>query len=356
MSEIIRNTLMITGFVFSMMMLLEYITILTRGRWSMPFQKSEWLQIIFASFLGLIPGCLGTYTVVSLYIHRTFRFSALLAAMISTIGDEAYILLSSSPATFFNISLILFVLSLIAGGMSAYFFRNKSFLKAESTHYEYHEGEEECFTFKTSEIVPQLKNISFQRAILIGGLIIFFIALLSGSLNHEHGHFLNGFNMNEQEHHSESLWLNITALITTLVALFIVSTVSDHYLQHHLWEHLLKKHFMKIFIWIFATLLVIHFVLQYFDVNRWVEANLMIMIVLAVLIGIIPQSGPHIVFITLFLSNIIPFSVLLANSVVQDGHGALPLLAESKKSFAVVKLIKVITALILGFSGYYFGF
>ncbi len=82
----------------------------------------------------------------------------------------------------------------------------------------------------------------------------------------------------------------------------------------------------------------------------------MIMIVLAVLIGIIPQSGPHIVFITLFLSNIIPFSVLLANSVVQDGHGALPLLAESKKSFVVVKLIKVIIALILGFSGYYFGF
>ena len=51
------------------------------------------------------------------------------------------------------------------------------------------------------------------------------------------------------------------------------------------------------------------------------------------LLGIVPESGPHLVFVTLFAQGAVPFSVLLASSVVQDGHGMLPLLAESRGEF-----------------------
>jgi hypothetical protein len=44
----------------------------------------------------------------------------------------------------------------------------------------------------------------------------------------------------------------------------------------------------------------------------------------------------------------------MANSIVQDGHGMLPLLAESKKSFLWVKIINIIVGLIVGLSGYFF--
>ena len=71
-------------------------------------------------------------------------------------------------------------------------------------------------------------------------------------------------------------------------------------------------------------------------------------IVLAVLIGIIPESGPHLVFVTLFAQGVLPFYVLLVNSIVQDGHSALPLLAESKMSFAKAKLINIIVGLAIG--------
>ena len=90
--------------------------------------------------------------------------------------------------------------------------------------------------------------------------------------------------------------------------------------------------------------------------NRYGKLNLILILMIAVLIGIIPESGPHIVFITLFLNGTIPFSILLANSIVQDGHGAIPLLAESQKSFIVMKLINILVGLIVGFSGYFFGF
>ena len=61
------------------------------------------------------------------------------------------------------------------------------------------------------------------------------------------------------------------------------------------------------------------------------------------------ESGPHIVFISLFATGVIPFAVLLTNSIVQDGHGSIPLLAESGKSFIVAKLVNVIIGLIVGY-------
>ena len=47
---------------------------------------------------------------------------------------------------------------------------------------------------------------------------------------------------------------------------------------------------------------------------------------------------------------------IIANSIVQDGHGALPLLAESKRSFILVKLANVIVGFIIGYLGMQIGF
>jgi hypothetical protein len=53
------------------------------------------------------------------------------------------------------------------------------------------------------------------------------------------------------------------------------------------------------------------------------------------------------IFVTLFASGLIPFPVLLANSIVQDGHAGIPLLADNKKSFVYAKLIKCALALVV---------
>jgi hypothetical protein len=63
---------------------------------------------------------------------------------------------------------------------------------------------------------------------------------------------------------------------------------------------------------------------------------------------VIPESGPHLVFVMLFAEGAIPFSVLVTSSVVQDGHGILPLLAESRREFVRVKAINMIAGLVLG--------
>ncbi len=60
-------------------------------------------------------------------------------------------------------------------------------------------------------------------------------------------------------------------------------------------------------------------------------------------------------FVTLFAGGMVPFSVLLANSICQDGHSALPLLADNKAAFVNAKLINCVVAALAGYALYFFG-
>lgn len=50
------------------------------------------------------------------------------------------------------------------------------------------------------------------------------------------------------------------------------------------------------------------------------------------------------------------FSVLLASSIVQDGHGMLPLLSYSVKDSVLVKLFNLVFGLAIGGGLYLIGF
>ena len=82
---------------------------------------------------------------------------------------------------------------------------------------------------------------------------------------------------------------------------------------------------------------------------------MLIMLILAALIGMIPESGPHMVFISLFAGGYVPFSVLLTSSMSQDGHTSLPLLASSTRSFLVAKVVNAVFAILIGSVFYLFG-
>ena len=99
----------------------------------------------------------------------------------------------------------------------------------------------------------------------------------------------------------------------------------------------------------------IHIGLEYVDLEAWMQNRIALIILIAVLVGIIPDSGPHLIFVTMFASGIVPFSVLLANSISQDGHSSLPLLASNKKSFILAKMVNCVIAAIAGYTLYFFG-
>jgi hypothetical protein len=329
--EIFSHALMVTAFVFMMMLLIEYINVMTRGQWQRKLVNHRWRQYFLGAFLGATPGCLGAFSVVSLYSHGVVSFGALVAAMIATSGDEAFVMFSMFPEKAIYITIGLLVLGFIAGVITDKIIKNPHKLLPTDKHdLEIHE-QEYCDCFDPAEILKHLKNISFARFLMIAGLVVFMVFLISGQIGPGHWG-----------------WKRVTFLTGGLFSLFVVLTVPNHFLEKHLWEHLIKKHLLRIFLWTFGAFLLIHSLDHYLDATPWIADNLYLVLLLAVVIGIIPESGPHLIFVTLYFSGSIPLAILIASSIVQDGHGALPLLAFSKKSFIAMKAVNLVFGLIVG--------
>jgi hypothetical protein len=128
-----------------------------------------------------------------------------------------------------------------------------------------------------------------------------------------------------------------------------------HYLKDHVWKHLIKRHIWKIFLWVLGAMLVIDIGLHYWDMDSFAAQYTIYFLFAAVLIGIIPQSGPNIIFITLFANGIVPFSVLFTSSIVQDGHALLPMMSYSMRDTIIIKAFNVIFGLLAGLLMYFLG-
>jgi hypothetical protein len=357
---IISQTVMITTFVMVMMLVIEYLNVKTKGDWAHRLRKSPFLQIVLAALMGIIPGCLGTYTIVSLYSHEVIRFSALVTNMIATSGDEAFVMFSLFPEYALLLNGIILLIAIGVGVLLMFFGKRFEFFCVAPGHLVVHEHEIEAHSHKRTNVFTNLKNLSFIRALLIGGVLLFLFGLFMGIFSHEHFDIstLTGAQPQHEGHdHEHGInWLKITYILVMSAAMYIFLTSSDHFLEDHLWGHVIKKHFMKIFGWTFGALLLIAFLSQFYEVNQWISENMWMVLVFAVLLGVIPESGPHLVFVIMFFQGLVPFSILLASSIVQDGHGALPLLAESQKSFFVMKAINIAVGLAAGALGLWLGF
>ena len=425
---ILQQTLIITTLVIGMMMVIEFINVRTGGLWSKRLQKSPWIQILFAIVMGVIPGCLGTYTVVSLYVHRVVNFPALMAALISTTGDEAFFMFSLFPEKALLINLILITLAIIVATILQFSLKNKFLgLRNEELSFPVHENEECSHSHHHHHSVKKnIKNISFVRALLItlslGVLILVLSGIIDGShhLNllmggqseesvmhslerqqdykttrlhdcHHHSHHsesesvsvsvsesevcVNGHChhsvsesvsesesesvsesvsevcVNNHSHHShggEADWIRIILIVLFVAILIIVTVAEEHFLEEHLWQHVIKVHLPKIFFWTFGVILCLTILNNYVNIHDLIDSKPFIVLLIAILIGLIPQSGPHLIFLILFANGDLPLGIFLANCIVQDGHGALPLLAESRKAFFVSKAIKIAIAIVVG--------
>ncbi|GAB4286434.1 MAG: hypothetical protein Kow0068_12030 [Marinilabiliales bacterium] len=354
------------------MLIIEFINVKSHGNWDKSIRKNRWLQVIIAAVFGIIPGCLGTYTIVSLYTHNIIGFGALVTAMISTFGDEAFIMFSLIPMDAVKITVVLFTIGIITGFIINFFIKKDKKFNA-TMHMEIHEDEESCQCYNFADIKNHMKKISFSRSILLFGILIFMTYLIFGKELHKHNDKIEiqtvtqSQNIDHHKHESEQgihlhehetkwNWIRITYLLLTTIALVLIIIVPDHFLQDHLWGHIIKKHFLKIFLWTLGTFALISVFNQYINISEWISDNRLIILLIAILVGIIPESGPHLIFVSMFISGSIPLSILLANSAVQDGHGALPLLAESRKSFLYMKAINILVGLLIGLTGFWLGF
>ncbi|MBQ3737454.1 MAG: arsenic efflux protein [Bacteroidales bacterium] len=352
--DVLRNSVLITGLVIIMMLLLEFVNLNSHGKWFNRLRQQPFGQIVLGAGLGLIPGCMGGFAAVSMFSHKLLTFGALVAMMIASSGDEAFVMLAMIPKQTLLLMGILFVIAVAVGWLVDRF--SKPNVKAQQEGcedgYQIHEEDHHDETHKPEKAsFRHMRHASAERIALLLGVILFIVALAFGMF--EHGH--------EEVTHTQlnifdEYWMNLIFALLSLFVVWFIATAPEHVVKEHLWEHIIRKHFLSIFLWTFGALFVIQVGLHYFDIETLISNNIPWMVLLAVLVGIIPESGPHLLFVTLFATGTVPFSVLLASSISQDGHASLPLLAESKRSFVKAKIVNALVAAVCGYLCYFIGF
>ena len=366
--EVLRNAVLITGLVLIMMLMIEYCNIGSHGSLFARLKSSGINQVLIGTLLGLVPGCIGGFAAVSLFTHKLLSFGALTAMMIASSGDEAFVMLATMPLKALLLFAILGALAIVTGLVcDRYLFKEQNFAFCPDG-YEIHKEHDSSIAspFRLSSYKDALRRPSRERLLLLAGIALFVVALLSGFAGHDHaGHDHAG---HDHAVHQESLqeiieerhlstftlhlldeeWMNCLFAIMSIVTLLFTATAKEHFIKEHLWHHVIKRHLLSIFLWTLGGLAVCKIGVQYLNIEEWVSSNMIFVILLAVAVGIIPESGPHLVFVTLYLNGIVPFSVLLANSISQDGHTALPLLASSRKTFLKAKAVNIIIGAVVG--------
>lgn len=330
-AEVVMKSLMITAFVAVMMLVVEYVNVQTRGVALRAIGESKLRQYVLAAVLGALPGCLGAYLVVALYAHRRLTLGALVAATIATSGDEMFVMLALFPGTAAAMTAALAVLGVAVGFATDRLLSGALSVDLQQCCELDVHTQDVCRCFPRGAIWSQWRRPSPYRATLAAGLSLVILALASGAL----GPAAWG-------------WKRVTLLGVIGLGLFVVATVPDHFLKEHLWRHVVARHVPRIFLWTVGVLGAMAVVSRFVDVKLLVSDNRWGVLVLAGVLGLIPESGPHLVFVTLYAQAALPLGTLVASSIVQDGHGMLPLLAHSTRAFVTVKLINLAVGLAVG--------
>ena len=336
MTELFKTALMITGFVLAMMLIIEYLNVLTAGKWQERLAGYRWGQYFLAAVLGVLPGCLGAFTAVAMYTHGVLTLGAVVAAMIASSGDEAFVMLAMIPGHALLLMGIVLGVGLGVGIVVDIVARGQR-TKHPAPCFELH-GKGSCGCFQLREISAQWRNCSPARGTLTVALGLFLAGTLVGQLGP-----------------STWNWIRVTLVLVAAAAAFIVATVPDHFIEEHLWRHVAIKHAPQIFVWTLGALIGMHLLTDVLQLGPAIRSGRWAVLLVACLVGLIPESGPNMIFIALYAQGLIPFGVLVANSIVQDGHGMLPMLAHSRREFLLIKTIAFSAALTFGSIAIAFG-
>ena len=336
---VIKHALIITFFVFVMMVLVDYIDTTGKRWFSRMMKGGQWRQYTLASFLGSTPGCLGAFMNVSLYVHGMLSFGAIVGGMIATSGDEAFVMLVQFPGT----ALALMVLLFLAGILFAWISDKLVIilrlnpcescvdLRCEDCESDRADNSRIVDMLRIANVRKNLQSLSFTRFLLMALIVSFLTLVITGILGPPTWN-----------------WKRTTFVVLSVFVLYIGLVVSEHYLHDHIWGHIIKKHIFRVFLWTLGALLFLHFGLKFWDINSFIHSHMVWVLMIAAFMGIIPESGPHLIFVMMYAQGLIPFSILFTASFVQDGHGMLPLLSYSIKDSVLIKVFNLAFGLIVG--------
>jgi hypothetical protein len=297
-------------------------------------QKNQQLEIPISAFLGAIPGCGGAIMVMSLFTRGVVSFGAVLAALISTMGDAAFLLLATKPQAALIILPVTFCTGIVSGYLVKPF--TKNFLQKKINR-----------DFLITELPKNKTSNKFY-------LIWFFFLIPGLALG-----IMNALNIETSYLVSD---IDIIQFISFLLALYCVFLWVLNPLTDIQMASIHENSFRKVVdTTCFVTVWVIISFVIYELINISTQGAIFESLkyfgpfipLMAIIIGFIPGCGPQIMITSMYVSGQLPMSAQIGNSISNDGDALFPAIAISPKAAIIATLYSAVPAIFIAYLWYY---
>ncbi|WP_461538635.1 putative manganese transporter [Spongorhabdus nitratireducens] len=301
------------------------------------------LQIPMASLLGALPGCGGAIIVVTQFVNGQMSFGALVAVLISTMGDAAFLLLSRKP----DIALAVYSTSLVAGilfGYAVNFIHGSDYLKSENTAAN-----------KTSSPVPRLPSpmTTLFLCLLVPGSVMGILEAFQVDSNQLFGAYASL---------EPAKWLGFSGALLCIVVWLSqpFDSWSSRFAEKPKTKYLKETVVAEtsfVSVWVILGFLSYELLVYFTGLNLdALFQNLgVVAILFAILIGFVPGCGPQIVVTTLYINGVVPLSAQLANAISNDGDALFPAIALAPEAAMKATVYSAIPAFIIGYGAFFMG-
>jgi len=295
-------------------------------------------QVLFASFMGLLPGCGGAIIVMTQFVKGRLSFGALVAVLTTTMGDAAFLLLASKPGDALIVFACCFVAGLMAGA-AVDAVHQSSFLRPEersdpldhvhfldsNAHTEW-SGVIWRWLLIPTAIVGLLVAFQFEMDSLLAlpdgtsatvGAALALVLLFAWAIHAVRPHTA----VSECAHHHYSLIQRVAVDTNSVLSWVIVGFIGFELV-------------------VMAT---------GFDVAQLPNVAAAVLIPAAIAVGWIPGCGPQILTTSLYISGGIPLSAQIGNAISNDGDALFPALAMAPRAALVATVYSTVPAIVMAY-------
>lgn len=304
-------------------------------------QVAPKLEIPFAGLLGALPGCGGAIIVVTQYTKKQASFGSLVAVLIATMGDAAFLLIAAEPTTALLVLTISFTVATLFGWL------------VNRIH-------PSDFLAPTTTSPQRLQCQKLPKPVGFIGIQFWRIVAVPMTL----AALLVAFQYDFGEKLSQGLGYLAAACCFIVALLWACSspgksyqdvTAEDDCSKESLTTKVLQDtHFITS--WVVAAFVSFELFMLWSDIDlsSVFKSYALLMPLIACVIGLLPGCGPQIVVTTLYMQGLVPFSALMSNAISNDGDALFPAIALAPKAALIATLYTSIPSLAIGYLIFFF--
>ena len=297
--------------------------------------KNKNLEIPIASLLGVIPGCGGAIMVMSMFTKNIVSFGAVLAALISTMGDAAFLLIATKPQA----ALIILPLTFLTGIISGYIAKPFTLNFLNSTKK------------KVINFLELPKNKTSNKLYKLWYIILIpgFLLGMANAFNLKFEFYFYGIDLLQIGMFFAAFYCLLLWVLNPLTDIQMASIHENSYRK-------VVDTTCFVTVWVIISFVLFEMINslsngQIFDSLIFFGPFIPLM---AILVGFIPGCGPQIMITSMYVGGQLPMSAQIGNSISNDGDALFPAIAISPKAAILATLYSAIPALVIAYFWYYF--